>query len=255
MSADSASSAEAHSLWIPSITFVLWGVALTIGVIGLLWPSGVPSRPATVLAPLQAELLNVTLTDEAALLKPTAGPDSPSSSSLPPPPPAPPPAAPRLRAEPAPRLAEIAEVPALPEFSSPAAPPVKPAQVAPDDSPSLVVRSDTPGASAPSGGASAVAASGAGGAFPVQTLRYGQGEGRQPAPEYPASARREGQQGTVWVRFTVGTDGRVIAAEAFRSAPWPLLNQSALDVIRHRWRFSAGSPRMYEVAIRFQLSR
>ncbi len=254
MSKAAPMSAEAHSFWMPSITFALWGAAVTVGVIGLLWPSGVPSRPATVLAPLQAELLNVTLTDEPAPLKPAAGPASPSSASLPPLP-APPPAATLPRTEPAPRLAEIAEVPALPEFPSPALPPVNPAQVAPDSRPTVVVPPGAPLSNAPTGVAVAVAVPGVGGTFPVQTLRYGQGEGKQPAPEYPASARREGQQGTVLVRFTVGTDGRVLAAEAVRPAPWPLLTQSALDVIRHRWRFSVGSLRAYEVSIRFQLSR
>src|SRR6202012_1890149 len=47
-------------------------------------------------------------------------------------------------------------------------------------------------------------------AHPVpQTLTFGEGEGRQPAPDYPARARREGQEGAVTVRFTVGADGHV----------------------------------------------
>jgi protein TonB len=88
-----------------------------------------------------------------------------------------------------------------------------------------------------------------------QQLTYGQGEGRQPAPEYPYRARREGQEGVVKVRFSVGDDGRVLSAEAASPSPWPILNESAVRVVRERWRFRAGPLRNYEVAIRFQLSR
>lgn len=90
---------------------------------------------------------------------------------------------------------------------------------------------------------------------PAQTLTYGQGEGRQPAPEYPRQAVREGQEGTVRVRFTVGESGRVLAAEAIDPCPWPLLNEAALRAIRERWRFRSGAPRAYEVSIRFALAR
>lgn len=89
----------------------------------------------------------------------------------------------------------------------------------------------------------------------AQPLTFGQGEGRQPAPEYPRQALRQGQEGVVTVRMTVGEDGRVLAAEAVSPSPWPLLNQSALRVVRSRWRFLPGTLRAYEVAIRFQLNR
>lgn len=87
----------------------------------------------------------------------------------------------------------------------------------------------------------------------VHPLVYGQGEGRQPKPEYPRQAQRERQEGTVVVRFTVGTNGRVHEAALTEGSPWPLLNDSALHVIRDRWRFAGGDVRVYEVAIRFEL--
>jgi periplasmic protein TonB len=90
---------------------------------------------------------------------------------------------------------------------------------------------------------------------PVQVLTYGQGEGRQPAPEYPLRARREGQEGAVRIRFSVGEDGRVLAAEAVNPSPWKLLNDAAVRVVQERWRFSQGAVRLYEVSIRFQLTK
>jgi protein TonB len=90
---------------------------------------------------------------------------------------------------------------------------------------------------------------------PVQTLSYGHGEGRQPAPEYPRQARREGQEGAVTLRFSVDESGRVLAAEMVSPTPWPLLNNAALRAVRERWRFRPGAPRLYEVAIRFELHR
>ena len=87
----------------------------------------------------------------------------------------------------------------------------------------------------------------------AQPLVFGQGEGKQPQPEYPDAARRLGQEGTVVVQFMVGQDGRVLEAEAKIASPWPLLNQAALRAVRERWRFSRGALRIYEVSIRFKL--
>ena len=88
-----------------------------------------------------------------------------------------------------------------------------------------------------------------------QLLIYGQGEGKQPAPEYPLRAIREGQEGTVVVRLAVTESGSVTSAEAFTPSPWPLLNEAAVRVVRDRWHFRSGPPRLYDVAIRFQLSK
>jgi protein TonB len=88
----------------------------------------------------------------------------------------------------------------------------------------------------------------------VKTLTYGQGEGRQPAPEYPREAVIGREQGTVVVHFTVDENGRVVKAEAAKSCPWPLLNQAAVRAVRETWRFGAGPVRSYEVSIQFQLT-
>lgn len=89
----------------------------------------------------------------------------------------------------------------------------------------------------------------------AEVLIWNQGEGRQPAPPYPWQARLEGQEGTVRIRFCVGPHGRVIWAELLESCPWPLLQKSALNTVRHSWRFRAGPTRIYEVEIRFELTR
>jgi protein TonB len=92
-------------------------------------------------------------------------------------------------------------------------------------------------------------------AAPVQTLSFGEGEGKQPAPEYPRQAVLEGQEGVVVVRLSVHASGRVVSASAVVPSPWPLLNQAAVRVVRDRWRFTKGTSRLYDVAIRFQLTR
>ena len=88
---------------------------------------------------------------------------------------------------------------------------------------------------------------------PVHPLVFGIGEGRQPAPAYPDAAIRNGQEGTVTVRFSVAADGHVTTADVSAASPWSLLDEAALRVIRHRWRFAPGAVRTYEVAIRFSL--
>jgi periplasmic protein TonB len=89
----------------------------------------------------------------------------------------------------------------------------------------------------------------------TQTLVLGHGEGKQPAPEYPDTARRLGQEGSVLVRLTVGENGRVIEADAKIASPWPLLNQAALRTVKDRWQFNKGPVRIFEVGIRFELKK
>ena len=251
---------EANAFGTSSVTLVLWTVTFTVGVIGLYvpWQRSAPrvsSRPTS-----QAEILNITLAEDRVSHDPApvatpvpTGAQTPVPNSA---------ATPPALVHPSPelssaRLEAVAEVPTLPEFPTPQPPAAStatpPASTASAVSPvvsTVDAKLDAVGPQNPASSGNSHEAT-----TPVQTLRYGEGEGIQPAPNYPAASRREGQQGTVVVRFSVGTDGRVISAEAVRPSPWPLLTESALEVIRHRWRFRAGAARIYEVSIRFQLSR
>jgi protein TonB len=60
---------------------------------------------------------------------------------------------------------------------------------------------------------------------------------RNPAPIYPAAARRQEQQGTVTVKVLVGADGSVERAEVADSSGFDALDDAALETVRSRWRF------------------
>lgn len=205
-------------------TLVLWMGCLTVGGLGFALPYLRPVAKPPEPEPVQAEFLNVELSSDPL---PDIAP------------------APAQVATPAPAAAIaqpsmvqpllVAEPSAAVAFALPVAAPaqvVPAAQAAHSRSEKTEAQAALP---------------------PVQTLTFGRGEGKQPAPEYPFIAQRQGQQGAVKVRFTVGPDGRVIAAEALEPCRWPLLNESAIHTILRRWRFSPGSSRLFDIIIRFQL--
>jgi len=217
--------------WTGVLTLVLWTGCLTIGALGFVLPYTRPHAPARQPEPVQAEILNVELTNDP-LPPPDVAPPPPDPSQPPPllDPVAPPVAPPMIAvAQPSPAIAFALPVEGLVRVveakqAAYVAPPAE-TRVTPVVAP------------------------------PVQQLVHGLGEGRQPAPDYPPQALRAGQEGTVRVRFSVGENGRVLAAEAAEPCPWGLLNASAVRVVRERWRFPAGAIRLYEVAIRFEIRK
>jgi protein TonB len=212
------------------VALVLWVGCLSVGVFGLVWTYPRPAAPAKIPPPVVAEVLQVQLTNDP--LPPSD--ISPAGASTPPP------LLPMPAAPSAPALAAVAEPSAAVAFALPVE---GPSRVVP------LAEAGHSGSSAPAESAVLSAATG------VQSLTYGQGEGRQPAPRYPVRARNAGQEGTVVVRFSVGENGRVLDATAATPSPWPLLNDEAVRTVRELWRFRPGAVRLCEVAIHFSLRK
>ena len=215
------------SRFVPVLTLVLWVGLMTVAAMGMAMPYARALVAKTTPPPMQVEMLNVELSND-----PIPDSEPPLATSLPTPPP--------METLPQPQIPQTVAAVAMPSpaiaFALPVEGPVRVVEA----KQATYVRpavTETPAPVMP----------------PVQTLTFGKGDGKQPAPEYPARAQDQGQQGTVRVRFIVSENGRVAMAEAVAPSPWPLLNDSAVRTIRNRWRFASGSLRVFEVPIHFQL--
>jgi protein TonB len=71
---------------------------------------------------------------------------------------------------------------------------------------------------------------------PVVPPRFNADYLQNPAPAYPALARRMREQGRVLIRVLVSADGMPERIELKTSSGFPRLDQSALDTIRN-WKF------------------
>lgn len=216
------------SRFVPVLTLVLWLGCSLVAAMGFVMPYVRPQPAKAQPEPLAVEMLNVELSND-----PLPELEPPPANALATPPPA-----------------EVIAQPQLPQAVAVAMPSPAIAFALPVEGPVRVVEAAQASYSRVEAPANATAAT-----MAVQQLTFGQGAGKQPAPEYPLLAQDSGQEGTVKVRFVVAENGRVTAAEAVTPSPWPLLNDSALRTIRNRWRFGAGQPRAFEVAIRFVLPK
>ena len=61
--------------------------------------------------------------------------------------------------------------------------------------------------------------------------------GVNPEPPYPIAARRMGLQGTVVLRVVVGADGSPVSVAVLQSSGYTILDASAADTVRSKWRF------------------
>jgi TonB family protein len=237
VAASAAPARRSASVWtqgepfiLSVLTLVLWVSCLAVGWLGFNFPYARPQpkppEPVVVAQRIQVELTS----DSLPAVEPASTPPEPLT---------PPPLPDNTVVSAVPPLLAVAEPTPAIAFALPVEGPVRvvPAAQAAFVRPTAPV--DPTPAPAPA----------------AQPLTYGQGEGRQPAPSYPLAARRQGQEGTVLIRFTVGTDGRVLSAEAAKPSPWPLLNDAALAAVRGSWRFSSGPVRLYEVPIQFVLKK
>jgi protein TonB len=82
-----------------------------------------------------------------------------------------------------------------------------------------------------------------GGAGPGAGSGSGLGSGAAPAygvnpePPYPMAARRLGLQGTVVLRVVVAPDGSPVSVAVLQSSGHAVLDASAADTVRGKWRF------------------
>ena len=215
--------------FVPVLTFVIWTGCLLVGLAGAVFTYARPLPPAPEPPPVTAQILNVELMAADASPLP-----EPSTPNLLEPPPLTPPA-----------------IPSAPPPMAVAAPSPEIAFAVPIKAPARIV----PVAEASFRNLDAPISEPTPTPLAARPLTFGQGEGKQPAPEYPRVALREGQEGVVTVRLSVGLDGRVLTAEAASPSAWPLLNDAAIRVVKNRWRFAPGVVRLYEVAIRFQINK
>lgn len=227
------SAAGAGLPWLPLVTFTGWTAFLLVGLLGMLLPYRRPSPPpkeAAALPPIEMIDVELMPEEEKAPLPP---PSNDIDSAEPPPllDPSVPPEAPPLA-----EVAQLSEAVAFP---------------LPIEGPHRIVDPDRASFRRSADEAAVTPAV----APPLETLTFGKGAGHQPQPRYPRKAQREGQEGTVVIRLSVGEDGRVQAAEIASASAWPLLNDAALRVVRERWRFAPGAARRYEVPITFKIPR
>ena len=229
------------------LTAVLWLGCVLVGALGFVMPYSRPRPPSPPAPVVIAQLMKVELTTPPAT-PPVIFQALPPLASPPP-------------------LAAAAVLPAAPQFLAVGQPSLAAASAPPIEAPARIVDVNQAAVVRPTLQStpvvpSSVTSTRTGPRSPVvapeptvQTLTFGEGEGTQPAPHYPDAARRAGQEGTVTVRLSVGTDGRVSASEASAPSPWNALNREALRVVREQWRFPPGPERRYEVPIRFELRK
>ena len=78
--------------------------------------------------------------------------------------------------------------------------------------------------------------------------------GIYPPPDYPGFALRNRYQGTVTVELKVEASGNVTSAGVQRSSGYPVLDEAARSVVKNRWRFPPGEPRLYLWECKFQIN-
>ncbi len=81
----------------------------------------------------------------------------------------------------------------------------------------------------------------------------GASRGYYPAPPYPAAARSRRLEGVVELRVSFDPDGRVISAVVVRSSGFAILDQSASDWVKRRWRGPGGQASVAQQVVRFKL--
>ena len=247
---------------LPIFTCVVWTGCAVVGLAGLglhyPWPQAKTAEPPPVLA--ETPVVRLPKEEPAeqpapVMPVPVATPEKEQPSIA--------------RAEPrAPSAPPPLALPDAPAFTPVAAPSDTLAFAVPVAGPTRVVLRDAAASGRTTG--SATGSSGGTGSTPggsgaspapfapgetAETLVLGDGKnGKQEPPEYPREAQRRRQEGSVTVLLRVDEGGWVRGAEIETPCKWPLLNQAALNTVRHSWCFPPGGKRLFRVAIHFKLS-
>ncbi len=202
-------------------------------------PPPPPPAPAPAVTPFALPPLELPRPDlrVAPPVEPPPEPPREPQLALAAPPPEPPPPEPPPADPPPPTPEPPPPEPPRPE-PRPAEPPRQQAQrPRPAPPPRPAARSPAPAeASRPGEESGAQQAAGVGRATgavvpPGPDQRY-----QNAAPVYPEAARLRGEQGTVGLELSVGTDGRVITASVARSSGSPMLDAAARRAVLE-WRF------------------
>ncbi|HEY4415809.1 MAG TPA: TonB family protein [Verrucomicrobiae bacterium] len=78
--------------------------------------------------------------------------------------------------------------------------------------------------------------------------------GDRPQPPYPKIALEEGEQGAVTLTLVADAAGNVISADVKETSGFPLLDRSAADFIKRRWRLPANAGnQVFETKITYKL--
>jgi protein TonB len=225
-----------HALQIATLS--TWLSVAGFGTVGIAIHSREPSAPQTVDA-LDIGLLpeNIVLGDDAS----EAAGEMPKQDV----PADPLPSPPEL-----PVLAETEPLPELPDLPEP-----RPVIGKTPDTAAPAVHSSPRSARASSGkttSSMSARAKGAGSAGSGMSNASRIAAGHMPSPDYPSYSRRNRQEGTVVVEFTVDSSGKVISAYAKHPSQWNLLNAEAVSTVRS-WRFPPGGIMTLQRPIVFQL--
>jgi protein TonB len=145
---------------------------------------------------------------------------------------------------PPPVAAPVPPTPVVATTASHPKPVPKPKQIAePRSATTEPAAESTAVASLPSSGAVGSGAAGAG-TGPGGGSGAGLGSGAaspaygvNPEPPYPLAARRMGLEGTVLLRVVVGADGSPVSVAVLQSSGHAILDTSAADTVRAKWRF------------------
>jgi periplasmic protein TonB len=144
-----------------------------------------------------------------------------------------------------PPVEEVAEPEAVPEPTPVAPEPVEtppndPAPAEPEPLPPPVEEPTPPDDAPPAESESEPTPETEGTTDDAETSGDGEAESpllEAPAPRYPASARAQGKQGTVWLAVDVDARGRVVQVQIKTSSGHRVLDETARQVVLERWKF------------------